>query len=174
MDPLLEGSVDDYGSTGGRRNEEVNGISYEDRDKDDDTGEMNPNDGSLIGEKEELGSSTRNDENEDDDDGKRELNVQKILNENTESTVKLMDKSFTKKLLRTALADAAYLGVVSTFFGILMKNKAMFPAVLSTLENTSCLLFLFDSVKHKWPYYQNEIDHLDLRTTVSMFSMSVS
>ena len=137
MDPLIEGNIGDYGSLEERRNQSENidkatkgekAMGICNRNSEDDDNE-NKND---VNKSEDIGNltekveepwlsykheNTMEEENEDDED-QRKFNAQKIINDNCEIGVihKLMDKSFTHKLLRTALADAAYLGVVSTCF----------------------------------------------------------
>ena len=101
MDPLSESTVVDYGSIQG------------DRLKDEE--EPYQTDGE--------GSSSQQNLSEDDAKKEKEKNIRKneapkVLNEKCTSNVKntFMDKSFLNKLSRTALADAAYLGVVSKSF----------------------------------------------------------
>ena len=101
MDPLSESTVVDYGSIQG------------DRLKDEE----------MPHQTEEEGTSPQENISEDKSKKEEKKNIRKngsqeVLNEKCNRNVKntFMDKSFLNKLFRTALADAAYLGVVSKSF----------------------------------------------------------
>ena len=97
MDPLSENAVVNYGSTLG------NWIKDEEEPQqrqEEGTSQENLSEDNAKKEEEEI---------------IRKQDAQKVLNEKCNRNMKdtLMDKSFLNKLFRTALADAAYLGVVS-------------------------------------------------------------
>ena len=111
MDPLSENVVVNYGSTLGNRIKDEEELHQR---QEEGTFQENLSEDNAKKEEEEFISKH---------------DAQKVLNEkcsrNTKNT--LMDKSFLNKLFRTALADAAYLGVVSiNVFQIITSNNRSF------------------------------------------------
>ena len=111
MDPLSENVVANYGSTLGNR---IKDEEEPHRRQEDGTSQENLSEDNAKKEEEEI---------------IRKHDAQKVLNEKFNRNMKntLMDKSFLNKLFRTALAEAAYLGVVSiNVFQIITSNNRSF------------------------------------------------
>ena len=111
MDPLSENAVVNYGSTLGNRTKDEE--EPQQRQEEGTSQENLPEDNAKKEEEEII----------------RKHDARKVLNEKCSRNMKdtLMAKSFLNKLFRTALADAAYLGVVSiNIFQIITINDRSF------------------------------------------------
>lgn len=112
MDPLTEGKVDDYGSL----QTDHNATAIEVLKLEQDT----------------CAKDVKEDQK---DDIKR--NAQEIMNKDPEifEEGKTMEMSFKEKIWRTALADAAYLGVVSMCVFLRVKDSFVENVPITKFDN---------------------------------------